>query len=634
MDTLEYRIAFLSTVQAFKLLPGEVLSDVAAMMTEKHFEKETLIYHQDVTELEGIDVIVEGRYDAFFYDSTQKQRLEEHYESGFVFGGGSVLLNKKVSIRTVVAAKGTRVFFLDKTHFKDLCRSYERFFNYFTTLFAQKLLNDEYAHFVRKYSTRDENFLDADQIYSRQLNSFEIREVVLCAPYTSLRDAAVMMRDKKIPCIFVEEEGEFSGFVTHRSIIEKGLANDFLPDSFVGAVMEKPVVILQGETPAYEAILTMYRLKVDYILVKTGSHMGVLSRHRLLSEHAQSPLLFIQSVKLARSVHELKQKWEQVPEIVNQLLGRGVNASVVNQIVTTISDSILFRVIEGVLEELPEPPAKFVFFVLGSEGRREQTLLTDQDNALIYEDKANEQREVVRDYFLNFASIVSQRLDDIGFSFCKGGYMAKNPKWSHSLSHWKGNYRDWINQSVPETVINVTTFFDCRFVHGDPSLLHELSEFVNELLAGASTRFFFNMAQNALHYDPPLTLFNNIRTFDKDEKKVVDIKKAMTPIVDMARMYALKHGVGNTNTGERLKALMQKGVFHEEDYREIMHTYYYLMGLRLKHQAKSIIDDYLPPTNYVEPDKLTQVEQITLKEIFKVIKNFQQKIRNEFGVIG
>src|SRR5690606_33218777 len=151
----------------------------------------------------------------------------------------------------------------------------------------------------------------------------------------------------------------------------------------------------------FEAILMMFRTKSKYLLVeKEGEYIGFLSRNRLLSEQAQSPLMFIQSVKLAVSSQELKQKWEKVPTIVSQLLGRGVHAEIVNQVITTIADTISIKVIEKVISELGTPPAKFVFMVTGSEGRKEQTLKTDQDNAIIYEDKANEHRELVRDYFL------------------------------------------------------------------------------------------------------------------------------------------------------------------------------------------------------------------------------------------
>jgi CBS domain-containing protein len=148
----------------------------------------------------------------------------------------------------------------------------------------------------------------------------------------------------------------------------------------------------------------MFRTKTRYLLVKKKEKfVGWISRNKILSEQAQGPFVFIQSVKQSMDVEELKEKWEQVPQIIHQLIDKGIKSQIVNQIITTVADSIALRIIENTIRELGEPPAKFVFFVLGSEGRAEQTLKTDQDNAIIYEDKANEHRETVREYFLDFA---------------------------------------------------------------------------------------------------------------------------------------------------------------------------------------------------------------------------------------
>lgn len=176
--------------------------------------------------------------------------------------------------------------------------------------------------------------------------------------------------------------------------------------------------------------------------------------------------------------------------MVCQLLRRGVKAEIVNQVITTVSDTIAVKVIETVIEEIGTPPARFVFMVLGSEGRQEQTLKTDQDNAIIYEDKTNEQREQVRAYFLQLAAMVSERLHLIGFSYCTGGFMAKNGKWTHSLSHWKGNYEAWLQQPTAETVMNFSTFFDCRYLYGDIFLMDDLKAFLDEKLQEPLGRFF------------------------------------------------------------------------------------------------------------------------------------------------
>jgi CBS domain-containing protein len=395
--------------------------------------------------------------------------------------------------------------------------------------------------------------------------------------------------------------------------------------------MGNPIVCISTNAYVYEAILMMFRTKTRYLLIKNGDEfVGSISRNKLLAEQAQSPLVFIQSVKQAISVQELKRKWESVPQMVTQLLGRGVNAEIVNQVITTIADTIAIKVIESVIETMGQPPAKFVFMVLGSEGRKEQTFKTDQDNAIIYEDKANEHRELVREYFLSFAQQVSEKLDHIGFSFCTGGYMAQNPKWTHSLSHWKRNYESWMTEAVPETVIQFSTFFDCRYLYGEASIMDELKEFLDEELQKPLGKIFFHMAKNALQYEPPLTFFKNIKTFTKGSQEVFDIKKSMTPIVDLVRMYALRHRIFEVNTGERLKALKEKDVFNEKEVHELIQSYYFLMGLRLRNQASQIIQDRTEPDNYIDPDKLTKIEKVALKEIFKTIDNFQTRIKVEF----
>ena len=630
------KLDFLRTVTPFDRLPEEVLAEVAEALEEVHYPREAIIYQQGVTKMRGLDIIVEGEYETFFYDSQQNRRVIEHSRRGDCYGGISVLLNKKRSLRTVLARKNTTVYFLHRREFRSLCQAYEAFFHFFTARYGQRMLNEEYAHFVRPASgSAGENYLASDQLFSRRIETLELRPVVLCAAYTPIHEVARRMAAARTSCYFItnaDENGHVIGYVTDITLRDKvvaGLADARLP---VKTIVDAPVVSISSRAFVYEAILLMFRTKTRYLLVETdGEYVGFLSRNKLLTDdQAQSPFIFIQSVKQAQAVPELKRRWEQVPEMVYQLLNRGVKPEIVNQVITTVSDTIALKVIEGAIAELGAPPARFVYMVLGSEGRQEQTLLTDQDNAIIYEDKANEQRELVRAYFLQFAEIVSDRLHAIGFSYCDGGFMAKNPQWTHSLSHWKRNYVRWLTESNPETGMQFAASFDCRYLYGDPSIMDELHAFLAVELEKPMERFFHYMAVNALQYEPPLTFFRNIRTFTHGSQQVFNLKKTMSPIVDLVRMYALKHRIFATNTGERLEALKALGVFTEREAQELLQSYYYLMGVRLKKQAAQIISDNVVPDNYLDPKTLTKVEQVTLKEIFKVIADFQLKIKVGF----
>ncbi|MCA8830971.1 DUF294 nucleotidyltransferase-like domain-containing protein [Hymenobacter pini] len=630
---MDNRLAFLRTVAPFNLLPEEVLSGLGELLTEVQHPRETLLYQQDVTKLRHLDIIVEGGYETFFFDSEQHKRLPELYGPGTCYGGMSILLNKKRSLRTVVVQKGTRVLQLPRRDFRALCLAYEPFFTYFTARYGERMLNEEYAHFVKPDSPPQQNFLVADQLFSRRISTLEVRELVRCASQEPIFEAARRMAAAKVSCLFVEQEpgGPIIGYCTDITLRDAVLAQCRDARGPVGEVAATPLVSINQDAFVYEAVLRMFQTKTRYLLVENlGEYVGFLSRNKLLADLAQSPFMFIQAVKLAQSTRELKRRWEMVPDIVNQLLSRGVKADIVNQVITTVADTIALKVIEQALDELGPAPARFVFMVLGSEGRKEQTLATDQDNAIIYEDKANEQRTMVRDYFLRFATRVSDELNHIGLHYCTGGFMAKNSKWTHSLSYWKGYYRQWMSESNPETVMQMATFFDCRGLYGDFTLIDELQGFLREELAQPLERFLFYMAKNALQYEPPLTFFRGFRTFAQDGQQVFDLKKAMAPIVDLVRVYALQNRVFLTNTGERLARLRELGVFREQEYQELLQAYYYLMGMRLQKQARQLINDHAAPTNYLDPKKLTQVEQVTLKEIFKVISDFQVKIKVNF----
>ncbi len=629
---MNHRLEFLKTVKPFNLLPEDVLAGVVDLLEVVKYNKDTLVYQQEVTKMKGVDLIVKGEYESFFYDSSHNKRSLEIHHEGYCFGGISVLLNRKRSLKTVLVKKGTVVYFLPRKDFRALCKAYEEFFKYFTGEFGKRMLDDDFAHFFKRPNSFEESFIASDQFYSRKIESIEYREIISCPDSTPIYEAAAVMAHNKISCLFVKDGvGEIVGYITDITLRDKVIAKQTDPAKDIGSVMDNPIVSIDQQAYVYEAVLMMFQTKTRYLLIKAnGTYIGSISRNKLLSELAQSPLVFIQSVKQSLSVQELKRKWDTVPQIVTQLIGRGVHAEIVNQLITTIADTIAIKVIENTIAEIGQPPAKFVFMVLGSEGRKEQTLKTDQDNAIIYEDKANEQRELVREYFLRFAEIVSERLNFIGFSFCTGDLMAKNPKWTHSLSHWKRNYTSWIAESVPETVVNFSTFFDCRYIYGEKPIMDELQAFLDKELKKPLGKLFYMLAKNALQYEPPLTFFKNIRTQTVGKLEVFDIKTAMTPIVDLVRVYALKERIFKVNTGERLKALKEKEVFSETAFHELSQSYYFLMGMRLKSQAMQIIYDKQLPNNYIELRKITKIEQVTLIEIFKTIENFQAKIKLEF----
>ncbi|WP_447640214.1 MULTISPECIES: DUF294 nucleotidyltransferase-like domain-containing protein [Chitinophagaceae] len=623
---------FLQNTAPFNQLPDAVIEATASKLEKKSFGKEQVLYEQEISKLRGIDIIVAGSYDTFFYDSGRNRRRERRLGAGQIYGGISVLLNQKLSVNTVVVKKGTDIYFLHRKYFRELCTQHEAFQAFFTSDFAGRMMDNEFAHFFKNPAWRDDSFLDADQFFSKRMGDVTYREIVTASCDMSVFELVRTMRQSKVSCIYLTNDtGEIVGYLTDILLRDRIIGERLSADTLARYVMDKKPVKVSVDNFVFEAVLKMYRTNTKYLLIeKNGDYIGFQSRNRLLAEQSRSPLLFIQSVKLANSDDELRSKWLEAPKIITQLLDRGVHTGIANQVITTISDSIAETVIERTIEQMGPAPAKFCFMVLGSEGRKEQTFKTDQDNAIIYEDKANEHREEVRAYFLEFAKRVSESLNHIGFSFCTGGYMAMNPKWTHSLSHWKRNYEEWIADAVPETIVKFTTFFDCRFLYGDEYIMQELYAFLDDVLQKPMERVFYFMAKNALQYEPPLTFFKGIKTFTKGDNEVFDVKRAMTPIVDLVRVYALKHHIRAVNTGERIRLLYQQKVFSSTEYEELRQSYYLLMRMRLRHQARQIMVDNVESDNYMLLHRFSRIERLTLVEVFKTIKKFQTKIRIDF----
>lgn len=474
--------------------------------------------------------------------------------------------------------------------------------------------------------------LISEQFYTKPVRKLHFRHLRMTKPETSIQEAANQMATEQVSCLFVgNSPDEIQGYITDITLRDRALAKGLPLPSPISEIMEQNMVSIHPDASLVEALLLMFETKSRYLLVRENNqYIGWISRTKILTEQSQGPFMYIQSVKEARQIPELAEKWNRMPEIIHLLLSQGMKAGLVNQIITTVADTITQRVIERVIKEIGPPPAQFVFFVLGSEGRGELTLKTDQDNAIIYEDKANEHREEVRAYFLDFATRVSTSLDQIGIEFCKGELMAMNPKWTHSLSHWKRNYENWISDASPETAMNYATFFDCRAIYGQTSLLSELKEHMGDLLKRAPERFFINLGHNALQFEPPLTFFRTIRTENIDGEKQLNLKQTMRPIVDLARVFALKYSVTETNTVQRIQHLQKKGVFSMPESQELIQAFDYLLSLRLENQAELILNQQEKPKNYLSISSLTKVQSVTLIEIFKVIKDFQARIRFSF----
>ena len=377
------------------------------------------------------------------------------------------------------------------------------------------------------------------------------------------------------------------------------------------------------------SVLPESRIQIRDIELFDHSDQTLELDDRLLTELSYTSL--IREINQATKVEEIIGKHSQLPRLIHSMLTSGTKIRTVTWLVTALSDAILNKLLTFATAKLGDPPVPFAFITLGSEGRKEQTLKTDQDNAIIFKDPNEGQTsENLQPYFLKLGEKVCTWLDQSGFDFCQGGIMAKNPKWCQPLSIWKKYFSSWIHAASPEDLLHTSIFFDFRFAYGDRQISDDLSAHLLNSLSGWAG-FFRNMAVNAVYFKPPIGLFGNFLVNSKGpHKHCFDIKMASIPIVDFARIYSLKHEIKETSTQARLYQLYIKKVLSRHEYNELEQAYSFNMQIRFMGQIQAILGQNMKAHNFINPKQLSSIEKRMLKEILKKIKSVQAKLSVDF----
>ena len=303
-----------------------------------------------------------------------------------------------------------------------------------------------------------------------------------------------------------------------------------------------------------------------------------------------------------------------------KMLSQGSLPSSCTRLITIVADRVMHSGIEHALTKLGPAPDRWMFMVMGSEGRNEQTLRTDQDSAIVCSSKTD------TDYFIRLGEIVSEGLDAFGFLFCKGNVMASNPKWVMSLDSWKDTFSGWVEEPEPMAIMQACIFFDFRCGYGDQSLEKELGSHIRKLLESQSGLFFYHMAKNALSHSVPLGWFGGI---SRKASTSLDIKKAMLPLTDHARIYGLSKGVNSTNTLERISELDKLGAYRGATASDAKDACEFMTGIRLRHQI-DCINKGEEPDNIIDPSALSDLEKAELVKCLKISKDLQQSIEINF----
>lgn len=337
----------------------------------------------------------------------------------------------------------------------------------------------------------------------------------------------------------------------------------------------------------------------------------------------------VAAIRSANDAEGVATALRRAPVLLRGLTEAGWRAGAASRLLALLGDAAVDALLRQGIARLGQPPAPFAFILMGSHGRREQTLCTDQDNAILFADVPEAQTDEATRYFTQLGVGVCDGLALGGYKLCSGEVMARNPKWCLPLSAWQRSFAHWVRTLEGDDLLQAKIFFDFRCGWGEAQLLDPLRKTLAGELA-AHPRFYPQLAVDVLQFRPPLDLFGGIAvTKTDDERKAFDIKVAMMPIVDLARIYALRHGIEATNTVERLDAMFTANVLNLADWRELVQVYTALAQLRIENQLAALADGRAPD-NLVEPRRLTQVQRRMLRECFEQIRLFQGRLARDF----
>lgn len=459
------------------------------------------------------------------------------------------------------------------------------------------------------------------------------REAVVCSMNTSIERLASLMTARNVTAALIAStDATVIGIVTDHDLRARVLAEKIPPNTPVHTIMSSPLTKIPEHALIYEALMRMEERGVRHLAVEDryGQVIGVVDSKSLIQFQRYGPIVLSREISRSATPEEVAHCCERTPPLVKALIDSSARPRHVTNMLASICDATTERLVQLAIDEIGSPPTPFAFIAMGSQGRQEQTLLTDQDNGIIYAPPANANPTQVNDYYLRLGARVCEGLERAGYPLCRGHVMANNPRWCRSLPDWLTGFDEWVHKSEPQEIIDLSIFFDFRTVYGDADLTHDLRRYIHATLVDQPA-FFHHVAQNALMFKPPFRLLGNIYLGGGSTEHAgeINLKDAMMPMVSFARLYALRHQLNQTHTLERIEALSDRNIILPSSRDEIVAAYDFLMQLRLQNQIAAI-QTGRTPQNVIHPPKLGYIQRESLKQAFAQIAAVQKKVSYDF----
>lgn len=640
MNVIVHRVSeFLKRFPPFSFLSKEVLEKVATSVEIRYLEKGEILFRQGQAAEAHFYILREGAI--ILTESVQNQEeIRDQCDEGDVFGV-LALLGKRPYLLSAEVQENSLLYAIPVNVFEEVLEQNSRVALYFAAGFAsgqvvvrQDLSEAQKARGAFKIKSRDHSLL----IFSDQSEIKFSEKVLICSPEQTIQEAAALMSAKHVSSIVVcKSDLKPLGIITDKDFRNKVVSKGIPLDTVASKIMSTPILTRRKDASFSDLYLTMIKHRLHHlVLTEDGTDKspvcGIISDHDVLLSMGNSPAVLIHGLMNTLDLKEMRLICDQAEQMLRYYLENELTMDFVASVMTEVNDIIIkqaLRIAENSLIEEDEDlrNIQFCFLSLGSEGREEQLLRTDQDNALVYEDVPEALAEAAQAYFQKLGTVMVEVLLACGFAPCPGDIMASNPKWVQPMSEWKKYFSEWIIRPTEEAILSSTIFFDFRPVAGNLGLGETLSLHIYEEIQ--KKKIFLNfLAKNALMNPPPLGFFKDFVVEKSGEhKNEFDIKsRAMMPLADLARLLVLSHGViGVNNTFKRFDRLVELEPNYEALFKQAAKAYEILMRTRalegLKNQSSG---------RFIQPESLGKLERQLLKNTFSPISELQNIVKVRF----
>ncbi|WP_417588315.1 putative nucleotidyltransferase substrate binding domain-containing protein [Pararhodobacter oceanensis] len=471
-----------------------------------------------------------------------------------------------------------------------------------------------------------------NELSTLKVSDLMARNPVTIAMEASIAQAARLMRDNHISSLAVTEGGVLKGIVTTGDLTARVLAEGLGGETLVGQVMTRDPLALGPDALGSDILHAMLERRIGHVpVVQDGKLKGIVTQTDLTRYQAVNSAQLVRDAAESNTADEMAQVTARIPKLLSQLVAANNAHEVVTRLITDVADTVTRRLLRLAEAQLGQAPVPYLWLACGSQGRQEQTGVSDQDNCLILDDSV---REDDMDYFHALARFVSDGMNTAGYVYCPGDMMATNPRWCQPLRVWRRYFDSWITSPSNEAQMLASVMFDLRPIGGHMTLFRDLEE---ETLAAASRNSIFvaHMISNSLKHQPPLGLLRGFATIRSGEfKNHIDMKhNGVVPVADLARVYALQARLPETNTRARIEAAEAAGVISVSGARDLVDAYDFIAQLRLEAQA-DLVKAGRRPDNFLAPSDLSDFERSHLRDAFVVVRTMQSALGQRAGTLG